>query len=96
MKITLTERFQRDMTSLSAEEKKQLFSVLLEIPKVMGEPHRHQGIGMRKLHHSGIYEARIGLKLRMVFALQERTLISRNAQAVTARPVKERTPSRRC
>ena len=40
----------------------------------MGEPHRHAGLGIRKLHRSGIFEARVGLGLRLVFALQPELL----------------------
>jgi mRNA-degrading endonuclease YafQ of YafQ-DinJ toxin-antitoxin module len=36
----------------------------------MGDPHTHAGLGLRKLHRSGIWEARVGLGLRLVFGLQ--------------------------
>jgi hypothetical protein len=37
---------------------------------VAGDPHRHAGAGIRKLHGSGIWEARLGLGLQLVFALE--------------------------
>lgn len=74
MKITLTEPFQKDFASLSSLQKQQALSVLLNIPKVVGEPHKHRGIGIRKIHHSGIFEVRVGLGLRLIFGFKEKTI----------------------
>jgi hypothetical protein len=38
------------------------------LPRVLGDPHSHIGLGIRKLHGSGIWETRVGLGLRLVFA----------------------------
>ncbi len=75
MKILLTERFQKIVSKLSLDERTKVFEALLGIPKAMQNPHRHAGIGLRKLHQSGIYEARIGLGLRLVFAFRKGELI---------------------
>jgi mRNA-degrading endonuclease YafQ of YafQ-DinJ toxin-antitoxin module len=69
MRVALTERFQRDVAALSAAERAAAFDALLALPKLLGDPHAHAGIGLRKLHRSGIWEARVGLSLRLVFAL---------------------------
>jgi hypothetical protein len=70
MRIALTERFQRDVGRLSPEGRAVVFEALLALPKVIGQPHLHGGLGLRKLHASGIWEARAGLGLRIVFALE--------------------------
>jgi mRNA-degrading endonuclease YafQ of YafQ-DinJ toxin-antitoxin module len=44
--------------------------VILALPAAIGDVHRHQGLGIRKLHRSGIWEARIGLGLRLVFTVE--------------------------
>ena len=75
MKLLLTERFQKDVSKLSQVERARIFETLLKLPTALKNPHRHAGTGVRKLHHSGIYEARIGLGLRMVFALRRGDLI---------------------
>lgn len=67
MPILLTENFLKDANSLSDPEKGQLFSVILKLPAALKEIHSHSGLGLRKIHSSGIYEARIGLGLRLVF-----------------------------
>lgn len=70
MRIALTERFQRDAGTLSKKQRSALFEVILALPKVVGKPHLHQGVGVRKIHASGVWEARVGLGLRLVFALE--------------------------
>jgi len=71
MKITLTEAFQRNAKTLAAPEQAALLEVLLKIPSSLKDLHRHQGLGLRKIHASGIFEARVGLGLRIVFGYRE-------------------------
>lgn len=70
MKVALTERFQRAAGSLDDPERVAVFDAILALPRALGESHVHSGLGIRKLHASGIWEARVGLALRLVFALQ--------------------------
>lgn len=70
MRIALAERFQRDVRALTTTQRGAVFEVLLSLPRAIGDPHLHAGIGIRKLHRSGIWEARMGLGLRLVFALE--------------------------
>lgn len=70
MKLALGERFQRDVRALGREQRALVLETILSLPGALGEPHRHAGLGMRKLHPSGIWEARIGLELRVVFSLE--------------------------
>ena len=43
--------------------------MLLDLVTALGRQHEHSGLGMRKLHPSGLWEARVGLSLRAVFGL---------------------------
>jgi mRNA-degrading endonuclease YafQ of YafQ-DinJ toxin-antitoxin module len=70
MKIVLSERFQRDVKALSEDKLFAVFGAILSTPKAMAEPHRHSGLGIPKIHRSGIWEARVGLGLRLVFAVE--------------------------
>jgi mRNA-degrading endonuclease YafQ of YafQ-DinJ toxin-antitoxin module len=47
---------------------------MLGLPKALGQPHLHAGLGVRKIHASGIWEARAGLGLRLVFTFADATL----------------------
>jgi mRNA-degrading endonuclease YafQ of YafQ-DinJ toxin-antitoxin module len=70
MKLVLTERFQRDVRTLGEDQRAAVFEAILALPRAVGEPHLHAGLGMRKLHRTGIWEVRVGLGLRLVFGLQ--------------------------
>jgi mRNA-degrading endonuclease YafQ of YafQ-DinJ toxin-antitoxin module len=74
MKIELTERFQRDVRALPQDRKSAVLQAVLSLLRAIGEPHLHAGLGIRKLHHSGIWEARVGLGLRLVFIIQTNLL----------------------
>jgi mRNA-degrading endonuclease YafQ of YafQ-DinJ toxin-antitoxin module len=74
MRIALAERVQRDAAGLSPDQRAALFETLLALPRIMGRSHLHHGVGLRKLHPSGIWEARVGLGLRLVFTLDAGTL----------------------
>lgn len=71
MQILLTARFQKDVGDLEKSERESIFDVILKLPAALKEVHQHSGIGLRKIHPSGIYEARIGLGLRLVFGFQK-------------------------
>jgi mRNA-degrading endonuclease YafQ of YafQ-DinJ toxin-antitoxin module len=70
MKVVLTERFQRDVRTLAEDQRAAVFEAILALPRAVGEPHVHAGLGLRKLHRTGIWEVRVGLGLRLVFGLQ--------------------------
>ncbi|HSF17797.1 MAG TPA: hypothetical protein VLK65_19815 [Vicinamibacteria bacterium] len=74
MKLALTSRFQRDVRALDKDRRTAIFETILSLPRAIGEPHAHSGLGVRKLHRSGIWEVRVGLGLRLVFAVQADTL----------------------
>ena len=74
MKIVLAERFQRDVRTLPEDRLSPVFQAILSLPKAMGEPHIHSGLGIRKIHRSGIWEARVGLGLRLVFAVEDQVI----------------------
>lgn len=51
---------------MSATDRKVLGQCIAEAQRLMGQPHLHRGIGLRKLRDEW-YEIRVGLKLRLVF-----------------------------
>lgn len=75
MSLVLTAAFEADYDALSAPQQEATEQALEQLPAAFGQPHRHGGIGIRKLHASGIYEARIGLALRIVFIREAKQLI---------------------
>jgi hypothetical protein len=47
-----------------------MLNLVLELDAAFANPHRHSGMGLRKLHSSGIWEVRVGLSLRVLFRLE--------------------------
>lgn len=70
MRVALGEAFQRDVRGLTGAHRVAVFEAMLSLPRALGDPHTHAGLGIRKLHASGIWEARVGLGLRLVFTLE--------------------------
>ena len=77
MRLVLTERFQQDFSQLDERARGKALEALFAIPAAFREPSRHAGIGLRKLHPSGVWEIRIGLDLRLLLLLQPDTAIVR-------------------
>lgn len=79
MRLVLTERFQEDLSVLDEETRRAAFQILLEIPTAFRQPARHAGIGLRKLHSSGVWEVRIGLHWRILLTLERDAAVVRRA-----------------
>lgn len=74
MNLNLSERFLRDANALPKEIWPTLWETLMILPSAMKDSHRHSGLGLRKIHRSGIFEIRIGLRLRAIFGYREGTI----------------------
>jgi mRNA-degrading endonuclease YafQ of YafQ-DinJ toxin-antitoxin module len=69
VKLEFTERFQSDARALDPQQRTGMLDAILALPRALGTPHLHAGLGLRKIHASGIWEARVGRDLRLVFTL---------------------------
>ncbi len=67
--IETTKRFRSAVKGREAE----VAEVLTAIQSGFGNPHRHAGLGIRKLAKS-LFECRAGLKLRLVFLAEKGVL----------------------
>ena len=46
-----------------------IFDAMLNLPDALRNPAKHSGLGLRKLHSSGIWEVRVGLGLCVLLQL---------------------------
>jgi len=65
---------EQDVRALTTTRRGALLEVLLSLPRAVGDPNLHAGIGVRELQRSGVSAARLGLELRLVFALEHDVL----------------------
>jgi mRNA-degrading endonuclease RelE of RelBE toxin-antitoxin system len=70
LKLTLNERFLRSCEHLSHEEQGKLLRALVQLRAAISDPHRHSGLGLRKLSPR-LWELRVGISMRAVFALEQ-------------------------
>lgn len=54
------------LASLAPDTQAQVLAVLRRLPGAFGRPHAHAGLGLRQLRR-GLYEARVGRQLRVLF-----------------------------
>lgn len=66
---------QRDLAAVDDRTRLEVLDLLLRLPKIVGDPHAHGGAGIRKIHRKGFWEARAGLKRRIVFRLEPHLLV---------------------
>lgn len=53
------------LARLAPEQQGAALSALRQLPAAFGRPHAHAGLGLRQLRR-GLYEARIGLQIRIL------------------------------
>jgi hypothetical protein len=75
IRIFLSKRFRASISKLSAEQREKADEVLQQVMEGFGDPHRHAGLGLRKLSRN-YYECRLDLRLRLVFYLREEGLLA--------------------
>lgn len=75
MRLELREAFQKETQTLDPSLRAALFDLLLRLPRAFSDAHRHAGLGLRKVHASGLWEARLGLQLRLLFVLERDVLL---------------------
>lgn len=74
--VEYTERFRDEARQLADEPLDRLDAALRELRTVFGQPHRHAGLGIRRLKRN-YFEFRVGRDLRVVFTLEGSTAILR-------------------
>ena len=73
MRIELHPRLQKRTAKLSARERDEIAAALRALEDGFGLPHRHAGLGIRRLR-KGLIECRAGLQWRIVFFAEKGVL----------------------
>ena len=71
-------RFRRRIRNLPEVQQREVARALDALPTAFGQPHRHTGLGIRRLRRN-FFECRAGLAVRLIFEVQPRTLLFHEA-----------------
>lgn len=69
MNLVFGAGFQQGARALAPEDRQRLIDTVLAVPKALGSPHLHAGLGLRKIHPKGVWEVRVDVALRLVFTI---------------------------
>ena len=75
IRILLTERIRKTADKLPPGVRERASKAIGEVAAAFGDPHRHRGLGLRKLARRS-YEIRVQQQWRIVFILDGETLIA--------------------
>ena len=73
MRIELHPRLRKRTAKLSVRERDEIAAALRALEDGFGLPHRHAGLGIRRLR-KGLFECRAGLQWRIVFFAEKGVL----------------------
>ena len=75
IRIFVGKRFSHSLQHLDAASRERLSEILAEVSQHFGNPHRHAGLGLRKLS-PGLWECRLDIRSRVVFMKEKDRLIA--------------------
>lgn len=73
--IYATRRFSGTWRVLDRRLKNRVIETIVALPSQIADPHRHTGYGIRPLHGSPFWEARLDLRWRLIFRLDDEEII---------------------
>jgi len=73
--ILTSRRFQATWKRLDGRLRDRVIEIILALPALQSDPHKHSGFGFRRLHGSGFWEARMDLRWRLVLQIAEKEIV---------------------
>jgi mRNA-degrading endonuclease YafQ of YafQ-DinJ toxin-antitoxin module len=73
LRIELSPGLREVIRAIPKRQRKEIGDVITAVRDGFGTPHSHTGLGIRRLRDT-LYECRVGLKLRLVFDLEQGVL----------------------
>jgi len=75
IRVLLSERIRKTAGKLPPDVREKASKVIADVSAAFGDPHRHRGLGLRKLARRS-YEIRVHLQWRVVFVHDGKALIA--------------------
>ncbi len=73
--ILAARRFWRTWSRLDARQHESVIDVILGLPDLLGRPHAHRGAGLRRLHGSDFWEARLDRRWRLIMQMTPHAVV---------------------
>ena len=73
--IYAASRFPCTWKTLNKAQRERLIDVILALPDLLKNPHRHSGMGFRRLYGTAFYEARLDLRWRLIMRIDATEII---------------------
>ncbi len=73
--VLLSERIRKTADKLPPDARNQVSKAIAEVSAAFGDPHKHRGLGLRKLARRS-YEIRVQRQWRVVFVQDGETLVA--------------------
>jgi hypothetical protein len=73
--IYAAKRFRATWKQLSPPLREAVVDVVLALPSLLAQPHRHSGFGFRRLHGSEFWEARLDLRWRLILRIGKNEIV---------------------
>jgi mRNA-degrading endonuclease RelE of RelBE toxin-antitoxin system len=71
LSIVLRDSFLRACRRLTKDEHAALMQIFVDLRGNLADPARHTGLGLRKVNPHPLWEARLGLRIRVLFRLED-------------------------
>lgn len=73
--IYFASRFSKTWQNLTRKQREWIIEIILALPELQEQPHRHSGYGFRKLHGNAFYEVRLDLRWRLILRIDSKEVI---------------------
>jgi mRNA-degrading endonuclease RelE of RelBE toxin-antitoxin system len=68
-------RFRHSWKNLSSVDKERIADIVIALPDLLKDPHRHSGFGLRRIQGSGLMEARLDIRRRLVMQIRANEIV---------------------
>lgn len=73
--IYTAKRFRSTWRNLDARLRERIIDVILALPELTAQPHRHSGFGFRRLRGGDFWEARLDLRWRVILFVKTNEVV---------------------
>lgn len=73
--VLAARRFRATWKKLDSRGKERVIDIILALPDLQANPHKHSGAGFRRLQGKDFWEARLDLRWRLILHISENEIV---------------------